>query len=454
MNNSRFHHLSRMFQQFTLVNSLDQLQNAFTAYIRKEGGKIVQDLSREDVMVQELLVFMQRVDRVVGESFRSHQSFKYAQKSAFEHFINDRENKPAEMIAKFMDIKLRVGNKGMSEDEVEQVMDQVLELFSFIRAKDMFEGFYMKDFGKRLLLEQSASIDAERMMITKLKVECGSSFTNKLEVMLKDKDISRDLMDRFRKWDKTPEDRSMDLQATVITSGSWPIYAEEPCTLPEEIAQLQSKFQDFYVESHSGRILKWQNVHGHAIAKVRFPYGDKELCVSLFQTAVLTMYNRSDRYTYAEIKTETSMSDMELKRTLMSLSMGKHKVLKKFPKEQEIKPDDKFFFNMDFTAPKVRIRINKVQLEETKEEQEKTEEKVLFERIYIVDAAIVRIMKARKRLVHAQLVSEVVSQLRFQQKVSDIKKRIDSLLEQEYISRETVNGASWYVYLAWTILFF
>lgn len=44
----------------------------------------------------------------------------------------------------------------------------------------MFEAFYKKDLAKRLLLGKSASIDAEKSMISKLKAECGAQFTNKL----------------------------------------------------------------------------------------------------------------------------------------------------------------------------------------------------------------------------------------------------------------------------------
>jgi cullin-4 len=50
------------------------------------------------------------------------------------------------------------------------------------QGKDVFEAFYKKDLAKRLLLGKSASIDAEKSMISKLKAECGSQFTNKLEV--------------------------------------------------------------------------------------------------------------------------------------------------------------------------------------------------------------------------------------------------------------------------------
>ena len=62
----------------------------------------------------------------------------------------------------------------------------------------MFEAFYKKDLAKRLLLGRSASTDAEKNMITKLKTECGSQFTNKLEGMFKDVDLSRELMMSFR----------------------------------------------------------------------------------------------------------------------------------------------------------------------------------------------------------------------------------------------------------------
>lgn len=67
-----------------------------------------------------------------------------------------------------------------------------------LQGKDVFEAFYKKDLAKRLLLGKSSSTDAEKTMITKLKAECGSQFTNKLEGMFKDVDLSRDIMTSFR----------------------------------------------------------------------------------------------------------------------------------------------------------------------------------------------------------------------------------------------------------------
>jgi cullin-4 len=115
--------------------------------------------------------------------------------------------------------------------------------------------------------------------------------------------------------------------------------------------------------------------------------------------------------------------------------------LKKSIKSAEIDVEkDVFTFNSQFTHALFRIRINSIQMQETKEEQETTTEKVFVERQFQIDACIVRIMKARKTLTHQQLMAELLHQLRFPCKGSEIKKRIESLLDREYLERET--GAS------------
>ena len=54
-----------------------------------------------------------------------------------------------------------------------------------------------------------------------------------------------------------------------------------------------------------------------------------------------------------------------------------------------------------------------------------------------IDAAIVRIMKTRKTLSHKLLVSELMVQLKFPVRGADLKKRIESLIDREYLERDT-----------------
>ena len=59
------------------------------------------------------------------------KQFIVSMKEAFESFINIRQNKPAELIAKFVDSKLRAGNKEASEEELEKLLDKIMVIFRY-----------------------------------------------------------------------------------------------------------------------------------------------------------------------------------------------------------------------------------------------------------------------------------------------------------------------------------
>ncbi len=55
------------------------------------------------------------------------------------------------------------------DTEITKQLDQVLSLFRFVHGKAVFEAFYKRDLARRLLLQRSASADAEKSMLTRLK---------------------------------------------------------------------------------------------------------------------------------------------------------------------------------------------------------------------------------------------------------------------------------------------
>lgn len=101
-----------------------------------------------------------------------------------------------------------------------------------------------------------------------------------------------------------------------------------------------------------------------------------------------------------------------MQRTLQSLACARYRVLSKKPKGREVATTDEFTFNEGFSDAKMRIKINQIQLKETKEENAKTHERVVKDRQFETKAAIVRIMKSRRRITHAELVAEVIKATR------------------------------------------
>ena len=159
-----------------------------------------------------------------------------------------------------------------------------------------------------------------------------------------------------------------------------------------------------------------------------------------------------DRLTYSDISEQVDMNKEDLNRTLQSLSCGKVRVIKKRPKRPKHNKDinekeDYFVVAHDFKDRRLRIKINQIQIKETKKEKKEVHESVIRDRIHVLDAAVVRIMKTRKKLNHNELISEIFNQIKFPAETSSIKKRIESLIDREYIERDE-QDYSMYNYLA------
>uniref|UniRef100_A0A8W4FA79 Cullin-4B n=1 Tax=Sus scrofa TaxID=9823 RepID=A0A8W4FA79_PIG len=403
LDENRIQDLSLLYQLFSRVRGgVQVLLQQWIEYIKAFGSTIVINPEKDKTMVQELLDFKDKVDHIIDICFLKNEKFINAMKEAFETFINKRPNKPAELIAKYVDSKLRAGNKEATDEELEKMLDKIMIIFRFIYGKDVFEAFYKKDLAKRLLVGKSASVDAEKSMLSKLKHECGAAFTSKLEGMFKDMELSKDIMIQFKQYMQNQNvPGNIELTVNILTMGYWPTYVPMEVHLP--------------------------------------PEGKKELQVSLFQTLVLLMFNEGEEFSLEEIKQATGIEDGELRRTLQSLACGKARVLAKNPKGKDIEDGDKFICNDDFKHKLFRIKINQIQMKETVEEQASTTERVFQDRQYQIDAAIVRIMKMRKTLSHNLLVSEVYNQLKFPVKPADLKKRIESLIDRDYMERDKEN---------------
>ncbi|XP_077746781.1 cullin-4B-like isoform X3 [Canis aureus] len=332
LDENRVEDLSVLYQLFSRVEfGVQVLLQHWIDYIKKFGNSIVTNPVKDKTMVQELLDFKDKIDFIIATSFLKNEKFIVAMKDAFETFINKRSNKPAQLL-----------------------------------GKDVFKAFYKKDLARRLLLGKSASVDAEKSMLSKLKQECGTAFTNKLQGMFKDMELSKDTMIQLKQYMQNQNiPGNIELTVNILTTSFWPTYIPKEIHLPPEMERLQENFKNFYLSKHSGRKLQWQSTLGHCVLKAEFKKGKKELQVTLFQTLVLLMFNEGDHFSLEEIKMATGLEDRELRRTLQSLACGRARVLIKNPKGKDVEDGDRFFCNEEFKHKLFKIKINQIQEKET-----------------------------------------------------------------------------------------
>ena len=90
-----------------------------------------------------------------------------------------------------------------------------------------------------------------------------------------------------------------------------------------------------------------------------------------------------------------------------------------------------------------------LQLSPQPEESQRTHTAIEGDRKHYLDAAIVRIMKARKTVDHKDLVMATTDAVKkhFSPEVRTIKERIEQLIEQEYMRRDE-ERENVYVYVA------
>ena len=457
--------LARMYRLFGRIpKGLEPMADMFRKHVESEGLKLVgqageaveakkerkgaaakaeaSGASPEHTFIREVISLHDTYMDYVKECFGGASLFHKALKEAFEAFCNKQVAgaSAAELMASFCDTLLKKGGgERLSEEDLDAVLDKVVKLLAYVSDKDLFSEFYRKRLARRLLSGLSASEDAEKGVLTRLKQQCGQQFTSKMEGMVQDLQLAKEKERAFTEWlDRKGVKLPLDMNVTVLTTGFWPTYKALELTLPEVMLAGVEQFSRFHDETNNKtRRLTWQLGLGHVACKATF---DKtyELILVPSQIAVLLPFNESNSpLSYEELQERTKLPDEDLKRALISLALGKHKVLLKTPEGRTIDKEDTFTLNEKFSDRARRVRIQLPQVEDRRKVQDDVDK----DRKYAIDAAIVRIMKSRKALQHSNLIMEVVQQLQrmFQPDIKLIKRCIEGLIEREYLERDPSN---------------
>uniref|UniRef100_A0A803VD16 Cullin 2 n=1 Tax=Ficedula albicollis TaxID=59894 RepID=A0A803VD16_FICAL len=409
-----------------LPHMIQELQN----HIHDEGLRATSNLSQENMptqFVESVLEVHSKFVQLINTVLNGDQHFMSALDKALTSVVNYREPKSIckapELLAKYCDNLLKKSAKGMTENEVEDKLTSFITVFKYIDDKDVFQ-----------------------------KQACGYEFTSKLHRMYTDMSVSADLNNKFNNFIKNQDtiiDLGISFQIYVLQAGAWPLTQAPSSTfaIPQELEKSVQMFELFYSQHFSGRKLTW--LHYLCTGEVKMNYLCKPYVamVTTYQMAVLLAFNNSETVSYKELQDSTQMNEKELTKTIKSLLDVK--MINHDSDKEDIETESTFSLNMNFSSKRTKFKITTSMQKDTPQEMEQTRSAVDEDRKMYLQAAIVRIMKARKVLRHNALIQEVISQsrARFNPSISMIKKCIEVLIDKQYIERSQAS-ADEYSYVA------
>ncbi|VVC31679.1 Cullin, N-terminal,Cullin, conserved site,Cullin repeat-like-containing domain,Cullin homology,Cullin [Cinara cedri] len=432
-----------------IKNGMTTLVDIFREHIKQHGIRVIESLKQEQIylhFVEEVLAVHKKYKCMVIEVFQNDLSFSSALDKAFTVIINYKPvknlpSKSPEYLSKYCDNLLKKTSKGMFDYEIDRKLLQSITIFKYIDDKDVFQKFYQRHLAKRLIHHQSQSMDGEEGMINKLKQACGYEFTNKLHRMFTDIRVSEGLNAKFHnEFLKTGEELNISFSMYVLQTGAWPLGSSvvSSFVIPKELIPCMQYFEEFYKAKFNGRKLTW--LHHHCQGELKLNYLSKPYLVTMqtFQMAIMLLFENRDVYKCTELSELLQLSSDHFQKHFNSLLECKLILME----------DDNVTLNMEYANKRTKLRITSALQKDTPQEIEQTVNSIEDDRKTYLQAAIVRIMKARKLLRHNQLVNEILSQsTTFAPTIALIKKSIETLIDKGYLER-TPNSADGYSYVA------
>ncbi|KAI9312820.1 Cullin [Dichotomocladium elegans] len=409
--------LHRMYSLLARIpQGLDPLRVRFEAHVRKAGLSAIERIAQTEPVdpktyVDALLEVHRKYNELVQKAFSGEPGFVASLDKACGEFVNRNDvckstsSKSPELLARYCDSLLKKNAKNAEESELEDLLNSIMTVFKYVEDKDVFQKFYSRLLAKRLVNGTSASDDAEGSMISKLKEACGFEYTSKLQRMLTDMSLSKELNDQFKErvqqnynqegsngtvreevWYSELKHRIVDFNILVLGAGQWPL--QPPNTgfnIPEDVVKTYDRFQKFYQNKYSGRKLNWLFQSCKAELKTNYLKASRAgytFQVSAYQMGVLLQYNNANVYTFEDLQKSTALSSEALTPALGILV--KAKVLLLVDNDKLGENGSRYELNFDFKSKKIRINLNMPMKTEQKAEADETHKTIEDDRKFLM----------------------------------------------------------------------
>lgn len=392
----------------------------------------------------------------------------------------------------------------------DRMESEILEPFRALRDKDAFEFHYRNDLINRFLMllarrfvddVESAdiwgrdAIDLEAEALRHFVAECGAAYTQRIHGFFDDIKVSQDFQSKLINSASTspvhfPADH---MQVIVLSSNNW---VKELRTIGKvslgnvpEMSTWVRAYEDRYKAAFANRRLLWHTEFGRATVRFTPKLGTHvDIICSTAQAMFLLLFNQNDKLKWKDIKRILNI-DVDPNSCYVRHFMGLvvHKEARFLVNTDGSRPklvvdEDEFGINYDFTTTKRRLAARVVSIrtkglgptegtlrdtvssEEIISQQQDTPDNpdtgiiigssglplsVEQNRNTVIDAAIVRIMKARRKLTHLELITSLNDVLKnqFLPPGPLVKERVAYLIDREFLQRDA-NHHETYHYVA------
>ncbi|RHY92558.1 hypothetical protein DYB35_000368 [Aphanomyces astaci] len=357
--------------------------------------------------IEALVAVRDQFYDVAKRAFGLDPLMRTALDQACRLFTNSHPSLP-ELLAKYTHVLMTQSAKYASDECIEKRVEYVSVVFCLLDDKDVFKAMYSKLLSKRLIQGGAMSMDVELSLIQKLRDICGCEFVSKLQKMFSDKIISTNAHLAYTTW-KEERDQlgssTVECWFDVLTAGVWPIPTptqDIELKLPAVCQQQMHLYATFYGTQSTGRRLHWVHHMSHGVLRMVLTSRSFEVHANYHQLVMLLLYNTRDSCSVNELETLTGFSKTDIQYHMQPL-------VKVLPKYTQL------------SAPKAKAAATSHELSD--------------DRKMTMQAAIVRIMKARRESSFANLLSESAQMLamQFVPTPAFLQQNLDILVDKEYI---------------------
>ncbi|CEF67919.1 Cullin-4A [Strongyloides ratti] len=426
-------HLKKLYKLLpTAKENAKVFNQSFLNFILSSITKSIEKEENEEKFINELITLRKFCLDKLLNCYDCDSSYVDCINISFRRALNKGSEKicVGSTIAKYLDKVLK--NWHLRKDDTE-TFEQVVQILRHVDGKGPFENKYHSLLAKRILNDTSYDESAERQMIQLLREQIGDKIISHMESMLLDIDLSRQILQDFRKYLSKTEYHDMYIynnsDIKILTSIKWPVTLTSSIIYPEEFTQFQELFEKFYNPKHKKKRLHYQPNLTDVVITATFDSCVKELIMTLVQATVLLLFNKHETLTSAEIQKLTGMGKEDTERSIRSLS--RENIL--------ICSHKQYTVNTKFTHLQQRINVRQLHMKAAPILQELSAADKKEAQKNLLEAASCRILKVNKQETLVNLHQLAMKETKLAVSLTEFKIIIEGLITKGFLERDKTN---------------